>query len=57
MATTLVITVTFEDDSDYDFFRTRFVGAVESEAEEAMDDAEAPHADGNITVEWDVSDD
>lgn len=53
---TLVITVEFTDESDFDAFRSRFVGACENEAEELMDDEEAPYADGLIIVGWEVED-
>lgn len=52
----LLIVVDFEDSSDFDFYRHKFVGAVEAEVEEALDTEDAPHADGNITVEWDTED-
>jgi hypothetical protein len=54
MSKTLVITVEFDDESDFDAFRQRFVGVCEDEAAELMDDEEAPRADGKIEVGWDV---
>lgn len=54
---TLVIYVEFSDESDFDAFRERIVGVVENEASELMDDEEAPYADGEIEVGWDVQED
>lgn len=51
----LVITVDFEDDSDFDFYRARLVGAVEEAASEATDGDDA-RADGKIEVSWDTED-
>ena len=53
----LVIRVCFDDASDFDFYRARFVGAVEAEIADALDDSEAPHADGAIELSWDTEDD
>lgn len=58
---TLIINVTFADDSDVDFFRPRFVGACEEVAEVAMngdpDIGEPARADGVIEVAWEIEDD
>jgi hypothetical protein len=56
MAKTLVITVEFSDESDFDFFRTRFVGAVEDLVVLATegDGDEPARADGTIEISWDV---
>jgi hypothetical protein len=56
MAQTLIIYVEFEDEPDFDFFRNHFIGACEDIAAEAMDDEEAPKADGKIEVGWEVED-
>ena len=56
MAKTLVITVEFSDDSDFDFYRVNFVGVVEDAAAEALDKEEGGKADGAIEVGWDVQD-
>lgn len=56
----LVITVSFTDPSDFDFFRTRFVGAVEDAVEIALNGderlQEPARADGQIEVSWEVED-
>lgn len=55
MSKTLVISIEFEDESDFDFFRTRFVGVVEDAVVEATDEEEdGPTADGKIEMGWDV---
>ena len=56
--TTLVIRVEFSDESDFDFFRTRFVGVVEDEVITAVEgnETEPARADGTIEVSWDVED-
>lgn len=56
MAIVLVIEVEFEDDSDFNYFRTNMVGAVEDIAVIAMegDEDEPARADGKIEVSWDV---
>lgn len=58
MAQRLVIYVSFEDDSDFDYFRTRFVAASEELADGLtnVEDNDYPNADGGIVVEWDVED-
>lgn len=50
---TLLIEVDFSDESDFDFYRHRFVGAVEDAVEEATNGDDA-RADGTIEVSWDV---
>ncbi len=58
--TSLVITITFSDDSDFDFFRERFVDACEEVKEVAVngdeDTGEPARADGTIEVSWDTED-
>jgi len=55
MSKTLVITVEFSEDSDFDFFRARFVGVVEDAVAEAIEPEEGgPAADGTIETGWDV---
>lgn len=54
MTKTLVISVEFSDDDDFDTFRHRFVDAAEEKADEIKDKGSAPWADGEISVSWDV---
>ena len=56
MKKTLIITIEFEDESDFDFFRPRFVGACEEIADVAVngDDDEPARADCTIEVGWEV---
>jgi len=49
----LVIYVTFTDESDFDFTRTKCVNAVEELLYE-LEDAE--RLDGGFTIDWDVAD-
>ena len=53
MAKQLIITIEFEDDSDYDFFRMNFIGSAEDELEFINEEG---RNDGNIEVSWDVAD-
>jgi hypothetical protein len=58
MSQCLLITVEFSDDSDFDFFRDRFVWAAEEVARVAVegdaDAGEPARADGTIEVGWDA---
>jgi hypothetical protein len=55
---TLVINVEFSDESDFDYFRHKFVGVVEDEVATALEgnETEPARADGSIEVSWDVED-
>lgn len=61
MPSTLVIRVEFEDQSDFQFFRSRCVDAVEEVVEVALhgdeDTGEPARADGTIEVSWDAEED
>ena len=49
----LIITVEFSDDSDFDWLRTRMVGAVEEVLEEQTEQGKV---DGKVEVSWDTGD-
>jgi len=59
--TALLVRIDFEDESDFDYFRPRFVGACEAVAEVALNGDEATgepaRADGTIEVSWETDDD
>lgn len=54
----LVIYVDFEDDSDFDFYRGRFVGEAEEMAYEITEGEHdsLPQSDGKVEVSWDTED-
>lgn len=56
MSKTLAIFVDFTDDTDFDFYRAKFVGVVEDAVGDAMDEEEGRKADGLIEVSWDMQD-
>jgi len=53
MAKQLIITIEFDDDSDFDFWRQNMVGAIEDEIESILEEG---RNDGDITVTWDTAD-
>lgn len=53
MGKTLVISVEFADDSDFDFHRHKLVAVVEEAVEDAKDEGKM---DGKVEVGWEVED-